>query len=84
MHVHRGWNRIPVRVRGIVIRCRISQSKHIRKGDDSSNRCPSKAAKADYLPVVHGLSGIRVMAPRLYLHVADCPVDKGYDCSDKP
>ena len=41
---------------------------------------PSKATKADYLPVLFGLSGIRVIEPRFYLYVADYPVDKDYDC----
>jgi hypothetical protein len=39
---------------------------------------PSKSPRADCLPVVFGLFGIRVIGPRLYLYVADYPVDKDY------
>ena len=40
-----------------------------------------KRQKQNHLPVLLGLSGIRVIEPTLYLYVADCPVDKDHDCS---
>ena len=42
---------------------------------------PPRTPKQNHLPVLFGLSGIRVIEPTLYLYVADCPVDKDCDCS---
>ncbi len=39
----------------------------------------SEAPKADYVLVLFGLSGIRVIAASLCLYVADCPADKDCD-----
>ena len=34
--------------------------------------------RQNHPPVVFGITGILVIEPRIYLYVADCPVDKDY------